>query len=196
MYQRRDFYRHARYVHGWLSAFAFLILMFFALTGLFLNNPNWFESAKDENTVTVSMTPDLLAKVKGQENPSTDILNFVRAEHTLVGRFQSSEVLDGEVMIRLESPAGSTDVWAMLDTGEIEVSSKPASTVSLINDLHRGKNAGTAWSWLIDISAITILILSIAGFILFLSIKSRLLTHLLLTAASLAVLILFIWIAV
>ena len=123
-------------------------------------------------------------------------MNFVRAEHTLVGRFQSSEVLDGEVMIRLESPAGSTDVWAMLDTGEIEVSSKPASTVSLINDLHRGKNAGTAWSWLIDISAITILILSIAGFILFLSIKSRLLTHLLLTAASLAVLILFIWIAV
>lgn len=196
MYQRRDFYRHARYVHGWLSAFAFLILMFFALTGLFLNNPNWFEPAKDENTVTVSMTPDLLAKVKGQENPSTDILNFVRAEHTLVGRFQSSEVLDGEVMIRLESPAGSTDVWAMLDTGEIEVSSKPASTVSLINDLHRGKNAGTAWSWLIDISAITILILSIAGFILFLSIKSRLLTHLLLTAVSLAVLILFIWIAV
>lgn len=196
MYQRRDFYRHARYVHGWLSAFAFLILMFFALTGLFLNNPNWFEPAKDENTVTVSMTPDLLAKVKGQENPSTDILNFVRAEHTLVGRFQSSEVLDGEVMIRLESPAGSTDVWAMLDTGEIEVSSKPASTVSLINDLHRGKNAGTAWSWLIDISAITILILSIAGFILFLSIKSRLLTHLLLTAASLAVFILFVWIAV
>lgn len=196
MYQRRDFYRHARYVHGWLSAFAFLILMFFALTGLFLNNPDWFEPAKDENTVTVSMTPELLAKVKGQENPSTDILNFVRAEHALVGRYQSSEVLDGEVMIRLESPAGSTDVWAMLDTGEIEVSSKPASTVSLINDLHRGKNAGTAWSWLIDISAITILILSIAGFILFLSIKSRLLTHLLLTAASLAVLILFIWIAV
>ena len=196
MYQRRDFYRHARYVHGWLSAFAFLILMFFALTGLFLNNSDWFEPAKDENTVTVSMTPELLAKVKGQENPSTDILNFVRAEHALVGRFQSSEVLDGEVMIRLESPAGSTDVWAMLDTGEIEVSSKPASTVSLINDLHRGKNAGTAWSWLIDISAITILILSIAGFILFLSIKSRLLTHLLLTAASLAVLILLIWIAV
>ena len=196
MYQRRDFYRHARYVHGWLSAFAFLILMFFALTGLFLNNPDWFEPAKDENTVTVNMTPELIAKVKGQENPSTDILNFVRVEHALVGRFQSSEVLDGEVMIRLESPAGSTDVWAMLDTGEIEVSSKPASTVSLINDLHRGKNAGTAWSWLIDISAITILILSIAGFILFLSIKSRLLTHLLLTAASLAVLILFIWIAV
>ncbi len=196
MYQRRDFYRHARYVHGWLSAFAFLILIFFALTGLFLNNPSWFEPAKDENTVTVTMSPELISKAKAQENPSTDILNFVRTKQPVVGRFQSSEVMDNEVMIRLESPAGSTDVWAMLDTGEIEVTTKPASTVSLINDLHRGKNSGTAWSWLIDISAIVILFLSIAGFILFLSIKSRLLTHLLLTATSLAVLILLIWTAV
>ncbi|OTG79707.1 hypothetical protein B9T33_11240 [Acinetobacter sp. ANC 5054] len=196
MYQRRDFYRHARYVHGWLSAFAFLILIFFALTGLFLNNPSWFEPAKDENTVTVTMSPELISKAKAQENPSTEILNFVRAKQPVVGRFQSSEVMDNEVMIRLESPAGSTDVWAMLDTGEIEVTTKPASTVSLINDLHRGKNSGTAWSWLIDISAIVILFLSIAGFILFLSIKSRLLTHLLLTATSLAVLILLIWTAV
>ena len=196
MYQRRDFYRHARYVHGWLSAFAFLILMFFALTGLLLNNPNWFEPAKDENTVTVTLSPELLDKLRAQENPSTDILNFVRTKQDIVGRYQSSEVMDTEVMIRLESPAGSTDVWAMLDTGEVEISTKPASTVSLINDLHRGKNAGTAWSWLIDISAIVILILSIAGFILFLSIKSRLMTHLLLTAISLAVFILLIWIAV
>ncbi|MCL6247984.1 PepSY-associated TM helix domain-containing protein [Acinetobacter sp. ANC 4945] len=196
MYQRRDFYRHARYVHGWLSAFAFLILMFFALTGLLLNNTDWFEPAKDENTVTVTLAPELLEKLRAQENPSTDILNFVRTKQDIVGRYQSSEVMDTEVMIRLESPAGSTDVWAMLDTGEVEISTKPASTVSLINDLHRGKNAGTAWSWLIDISAIVILILSIAGFILFLSIKSRLMTHLLLTAISLAVFILLIWTAV
>ena len=196
MYQRRDFYRHARYVHGWLSAFAFLILMFFALTGLLLNNTDWFEPAKDENTVTVTLSPELLEKLRAQENPSTDILNFVRTKQDIVGRYQSSEVMDTEVMVRLESPAGSTDVWAMLDTGEVEISTKPASTVSLINDLHRGKNAGTAWSWLIDISAIVILILSIAGFILFLSIKSRLMPHLLLTAISLAVFILLIWTAV
>ena len=50
MYQRRDFYRHSRYVHGWLSAFAFLTLLYFSVTGLLLNHPEWFEPAKTEQT--------------------------------------------------------------------------------------------------------------------------------------------------
>ena len=196
MYQRRDFYRHARYVHGWLSAFAFIVLVFFSLTGLFLNHPEWFDPAKEEKTVKIQLPENLLQAAQKQENPSNALLDYIRQKETVVGRYQSSEVLDGEVMIRLESPAGSTDIWALLDTGEVEITQKPASAVSLINDLHRGKNSGTAWRWLIDISAVLILALSLAGYILFLSIKSRLVTHLLLTAASLAVLIALIWSAV
>ena len=120
----------------------------------------------------------------------------MRQQQNVVGRYQSSEVMDNEVMIRLESPAGATDIWVMADTGETEITQKPASTVSMLNDLHRGKNSGLAWSWLIDISAIIVIALSLVGYILFLSIKTRLVTHLVLTAASLALIILLIWSAV
>lgn len=196
MYQRRDFYRHARYVHGWLSAFAFLVLVFFSATGLLLNHPDWFEPAKDETTETITLPDSLLKTIKQKENPSDEILAYIRQQHDLVGRYKSSEVMDGEVMIHLESPAGSSDVWVMLDNGEAEITQKPASTVSLLNELHRGKNASVSWSWLIDISAILILLMSIAGYILFLSIKTRLVTHLTLTAVSIALLILLIWSAI
>ena len=113
-----------------------------------------------------------------------------------MGRYRSSEVLDDEVMIRLESPAGTTDISVLLDTGDAEITQKSATLVSVLNDLHRGKNVGTSWHWLIDISAILILLLSLAGYILFLSIKTRLVAHLLLTAASLVVLILLVWCAI
>jgi uncharacterized protein len=196
VYQRRDFYRHARYVHGWLSAFAFIALFFFSLTGLFLNHPDWFEASQDEQVQQISLPQNISETWMQQENPTESILSYVRQQHAVIGRYKSSEVMDSEVMIRLESPAGSTDIWAMLDMGELEVTTKPASTMTLIQDLHRGKNAGTSWSWFIDISAIVILLLSIAGFILFLTVKTRLLTHLLLTTASIAVLILLIWLAV
>lgn len=196
MYQKRDFYRHARYVHGWLSAFAFLALFFFSLTGLLLNHPDWFEPATEETTTVIQLPQDVLKTLQDKENPSDEILNYVREQHDLVGRFKSSEVLDGEVMIHLESPAGTSDVWAMLDNGEVEIIQKPASTVSLLNELHRGKNSSASWSWFIDISAILILILSIAGYILFLSIKTRLVTHLTLTAVSIALLIWLIYLAV
>ena len=196
MYQRRDFYRHSRYVHGWLSAFAFLTLLFFSVTGLLLNHPEWFEPAKTEQTTQLILPESILKSIKQQENPSDTILNYVRQQQNVVGRYQSSEVLDNEVMIRLESPAGATDIWVMADTGETEITQKPASTVSMLNDLHRGKNSGLAWSWLIDISAIIVIALSLVGYILFLSIKTRLVTHLVLTAASLALIILLIWSAV
>ncbi|MBO6151617.1 PepSY-associated TM helix domain-containing protein [Acinetobacter sp.] len=196
MYQRRDFYRHSRYVHGWLSAFAFLTLLFFSVTGLLLNHPEWFEPAKTEETTQLILPESVLKSIKQQENPSDTILNYVRQQQNVVGRYQSSEVMDNEVMIRLESPAGATDIWVMADTGETEITQKPASTVSMLNDLHRGKNSGLAWSWLIDISAIIVIALSLVGYILFLSIKTRLVTHLVLTAASLALIILLIWSAV
>jgi hypothetical protein len=196
VYQRRDFYRHSRYVHGWLSAFAFLTLLFFSVTGLLLNHPEWFEPAKTEQTTQLILPESVLKSIKQQENPSDTILNYVRQQQNVVGRYQSSEVLDNEVMIRLESPAGATDIWVMADTGETEITQKPASTVSMLNDLHRGKNSGLAWSWLIDISAIIVIALSLVGYILFLSIKTRLVTHLVLTAVSLALIILLIWSAV
>ena len=196
MYQRRDFYRHSRYVHGWLSAFAFLTLLFFSVTGLLLNHPEWFEPAKTEQTTQLILPESILKSIKQQENPSDAILNYVRQQQNVVGRYQSSEVMDNEVMIRLESPAGATDIWVMADTGETEITQKPASTVSMLNDLHRGKNSGLAWSWLIDISAIIVIALSLVGYILFLSIKTRLVTHLMLTAVSLALIILLIWSAV
>ena len=140
MYQRRDFYRHSRYVHGWLSAFAFLTLLFFSVTGLLLNHPEWFEPAKTEQTTQLILPESVLKSIKQQENPSDTILNYVRQQQNVVGRYQSSEVMDNEVMIRLESPAGATDIWVMADTGETEITQKPASTVSMLNDLHRGKN--------------------------------------------------------
>ncbi|MFD1437498.1 hypothetical protein HLH14_15115 [Acinetobacter sp. ANC 4282] len=196
MYQRRDFYRHARYVHGWLSAFAFITLLFFSVTGLLLNHPEWFEPAKTEETTKLTLPASVLKSIEQQENPSDTILNYVRQQQNLVGRYQSSEVMDNEVMIRLESPAGATDIFVTTDTGETEITQKPASTVSMLNDLHRGKNSGLGWSWLIDISAIIYIVLSLVGYILFLSIKTRLVTHLVLTAVSLAMIILLIWSAV
>lgn len=195
-YQRRDFYRHSRYVHGWLSAFAFLVLMFFAATGLLLNHPEWFDGKTVEQTHTLPLPTRLAQQIATLENPSDVILQHVRQQHPLIGRYQSSEVMEGEVMIRLESPAGSTDVWVNTMDQQIEITQKPASVVGMLNDLHRGKQVSDAWRWLIDVSAVIIMLLSVAGFVLFLTIKSRLLTHLALTAGSIVVLMLLMWSAV
>lgn len=195
-YRRSDFYRQSRSLHAWLSAFAFLVLMFFSLTGLLLNHPEWFESNTASKEVSLQLSSDQLAQVQALENPADWLLQTVRAETNVVGRFKSAELFDDEAMIRLVSPSGSTDISVLLDSGEIAITTEQATTVSLLNDLHRGKEVGEWWSWLIDISAVIILLLSVAGYVLFFSLKTRKVTSLWLTASSLLIIVVIGWISV
>ena len=47
-----EFYRQSRLWHGYLSAFAFIALIFFSVTGLLLNHPEWLkrEDARPQET--------------------------------------------------------------------------------------------------------------------------------------------------
>jgi hypothetical protein len=42
-----------------------------------------------------------------------------------------------------------------------------------MNDLHKGRDTGTAWSWVIDVSAIFLVLISLSGLILLLFIKKK-----------------------
>jgi hypothetical protein len=68
--------------------------------------------------------------------------------------------------------------------------------MAIIQDLHRGKNSGSAWRWVIDLSAWIVLGLSLIGYVLFFSLRFRLKTSLILTAVSLAVLVGIAWLFV
>ena len=184
---KAEIYRQSRTWHGYLSAFAFLTLIFFAITGLLLNHPEWFE-AKDEQPSkdrTIQLAPADVAAAQKAADPSRALTELVRKQQPLIGAYQSGEVIDTEAMIRLEGPKGSSDIIVDLSTGSAEVSVKKASFVDTINELHRGKNSGAAWKAVIDISAILILALSIIGYVLFFSLRFRLRTSLILTVVSL-----------
>jgi len=194
--RKSDFYRYARHVHAWLSAFAFLALIFFAGTGLFLNNADWFASNPDEVNFQIKLTPVVLAKAQSLENPAPLLLDVIRKQssQSLSGAFKSSDLVDGALDMRLEGAKGHTDISVALDTGLTEITVKPQSVLDTLKNLHKGKNVGTVWKLIIDISAILILILSIAGYILFFSLRKRKAISLWLTGLCFVSLIsAFIW---
>lgn len=184
---KAEVYRQSRTWHGYLSAFAFLTLIFFAVTGLILNHPEWIEARGDlpSTTATVQIAPADLAAAKAAKDPSRALAEEVGRHTPLIGAYQSGEVIDEEAMIRLEGPKGSSDIAVDLAGGKAEVTTTRARLIDTLNELHRGKNASAAWKAVIDISAILILALSIIGYVLFFSLRFRLKTSLILTAVSL-----------
>jgi hypothetical protein len=184
-----NFYRQCRLWHGYLSAFAFIALMFFSLTGILLNHPEWLrqgESAPLETGLKLR-GGDIAAALKQGDAPLA-LAKLIEGRDGIRGAYTSGEIDGEEAFLRFDGVTGNTSVTLDLASGEGEAVQRKSDAVTIINDLHRGKNAGQAWKLLIDIVSLLFLALSLIGYILFFSLRYRLTQTLLLTGISLAAL--------
>lgn len=178
-------YRQCRIWHGYLSAFAFAALLFFSTTGLILNHPEWFASdAPPLEESTFTLTQAQLKQLRDAETPG-DILARFAAEHaTLYGDYKDGTVAGDQIFVRLQGARGSSDIRATTTDGSVAVVSEAATTIAVMNALHRGETAGRVWRLSIDVMAIVMIVVALAGYAIFLSMSGKLRTALLISAAS------------
>lgn len=184
-----ELYRQCRKWHAYLSAFAFLALIFFSATGLLLNHPDWFVGERSEPEQGTAVIPrDVLASALRAPDVPRALADAVGQQIALRGAFASGEVQDSTAMIRMDGATGTSDVTVDLTSGRVELSIERADVISILNELHRGTKSGAVWRALIDAVALLVLALSIVGYVLFFSLRFRLRTSLVLTGTSLLVL--------
>ncbi len=181
------FYTQCRLWHGYLSAFAFLLLIFFSASGILLNHPDWLVGeAPAAQTKTAKIDAAPLAAARKNADPGPVLAMLAAARLPLLGAYSSADIDDHQAVLRFEGIKGASSVTIDLTSGQTQARLQKADTITMLNDLHRGKNAGAAWQALIDIAGVLVLVLSLVGYILFFSMRFRLRTSLLLTAASMA----------
>ncbi len=184
------FFRWSRWLHGYLSAFAFLSLMFFSATGLVLNHQDWLDRLQPKDVMSVTMVDAApLAAATRLTDPGPALAKAVAAKAPLLGAYKSAEIADGEALIRLEGTKGTSDIAVDLATGKVEIMLSRRPLLMTLDELHKGRDAGAAWKLGIDISAVLFLVLSVIGYLLFFSLRLRLKTSLLVTAASILLMV-------
>ena len=69
---------------------------------------------------------------------------------------------------RLSLPRAGGDAWLSIDlaSGDIEYERTDRGWISYLNDLHKGRNTGLAWSWFLDVFAVACLVFSLTGLVL------------------------------
>lgn len=184
-FSKQDFYRYCRLVHGWLSAFAFLILCLFSVTGLLLNHPDWpITQAPQAIEEKFTLTQAELERLGNAEEPERELVAIAAEKVPLRGAISGGNEVGNEIFVRMQGVRGLSDLRANLVTGNVQVIVEPAPPVAILNELHRGERAGNVWRVFIDVVAILLIVLSLVGYLIFLSLKFRLRTALLLTGAS------------
>lgn len=180
-----DVYRWVRDWHGYLSAFAFLALIFFAGTGVLLNHPGLLQGAPPPAVEgEFTLTANEIAAVRGAAEPGRVLAGLAGRHAELAGAYRSGEVAGDDVFVNLQGVRGRSDVTGNLATGKVSVHVEREDAVGVANGLHRGEHAGEAWRFFIDAIAGVLIAMSVLGLILFFTLRFRLRTALVLLGAS------------
>ena len=167
--KNRAFWLKHLYRWHWISSAACLIgMLLFASTGITLNNSSHIESLPVVAKKSATIPAALLNQVKA--TPSSDNAALPKATADWLSDAIGTELAgvpgewsDAEVYLSLPRPGG--DAWLVIDreSGEVSYERTDRGWVSYFNDLHKGRNTGTAWSWFLDIFSITALVFCITG---------------------------------
>lgn len=171
--QRRAYWLKTLHQWHWISSALCLIgLLLFAVTGITLNHASQIESKPQ----VTQRRAELPAALKALVGPSAGapsgkagrplpepVKAWVAAELGVETAGRAAEWSDEEVYLSMPRPGG--DAWLRItrEDGELEYERTDRGWVSYLNDLHKGRHTGVAWSWFIDLFAVACLVFAITG---------------------------------
>ena len=163
----------------WISSAICLIgMLLFAVTGFTLNHAGQIEAKPKVETREAQLPADLLEKLQqahkqSAQAASKDVVNLpADIEAWLAQQIKVSakgfavEWSEEEAYVPLPRPGG--DAWLRVDMndGAVEYETTDRGWISYLNDLHKGRHAGAAWSLFIDLFAIGCLVFCITGLLI------------------------------
>ena len=180
--QRRGFWLRTLHQWHWISSAVCLIgMLLFSITGITLNHASKIEAKPQIDNRAVELPATLLAglgdRMEGNAPLPSATADWLGEQLSVSIGKRQAEWSEEEIYLSMPSPGA--DAWLNIDrsSGAVEFESTDRGWVSYLNDLHKGRNAGAAWSWFLDIFALACLVFCITGlFLLQLHAKQRRMT--------------------
>lgn len=154
------------HIYSAMPVLAFMV--FFAITGFYLNHPE-FESSKVEKSSQTLALPTWSRGLddweKNYQRHSLRLLHWLDIEHNIRGVDFNIEwdEFDALLIINLSGPNGSTLVEISTEDQEALVDTRRLSMLATLNNVHRAKHVTGLWRYVSDLSAICMLIFCFTG---------------------------------
>jgi hypothetical protein len=158
-----------RTLHVYLTMLGLGVMLFFGITGFTVNHEDWFGATRPVVSDSSGQTPvELLAKGDGLR-----IVEHLRSTFHVAGAMTDFADDGGKFSISFKDPGQLWEIEIEKSTGKTSVHNESYNFTAIINNLHRGRYAGPAWSWIIDFSACFIALACLTGIVLWLALPQR-----------------------
>lgn len=155
----------------WISSAICLVgMLLFSVTGITLNHAAQIKAKPEIVTLEAEVPADVIKQIHfpNEEKavlPDALIDWLAQTQDIPVGN-QLAEWSEDEIYLSLPRPGG--DTWLSIDlaNGELVYEVTERGWISYLNDLHKGRNTGVAWSWFIDVFAVFCIVFCITGLLL------------------------------
>jgi hypothetical protein len=187
----------SRWLHIYLSMFCFVIVLFFSVTGLTLNHVEWFDGKEVEKKISGKVPVAWVQNPDTSQIKKLEIVELLRKNYAIKGYVSDFLIRDEECSVSFKGPGYSADAFIDRKDGQFQLTELQLGLVAVLNDLHKGRDTGSTWSWLIDASAIFLTLISLSGLVMLLFLKKKKLsgTVVAIVGGIVACLIYFIWVA-
>ncbi len=175
-----------RWLHIYLSMFSLGVVLFFSVTGITLNHPDWFFSEAESQREAQGEIKSSWLRAELPTPAATDagnqpdrqvskleIVEHLRSTHSIHGALADFRVDDGECVVSFKGPGYAADAFIDRDSGHYRLTETYHGFIAVINDLHKGRDTGPVWSVLIDVSAALMTFISLTGLVLLFYLKLR-----------------------
>ncbi len=161
----------------WISAATALTgLLLFSITGITLNHAASIEASPKvttrEQTLPEAMRATLIAmaksavEAKGSPALPDAVRRWIAKEFSADTRDREIEWSADEVYVALPRPGGDAWLRISLPDGAVVQEVTTRGWISYLNDLHKGRHTGTAWTWFIDAFAVACLLFATTGLLI------------------------------
>lgn len=184
----------SRWLHIYLSMLSFAIVFFFAVTGLTLNHTEWFSDQQSTIQVKGKVEEKWVKTSNDESVEKLEIVEFLRKNHHIQASLSDFRIDESQCTASFKGPGYAADTFINRENGEYDLTENRMGFIAVINDLHKGRDSGKAWSLLIDASAISMSLVSLTGMALIFFLKRRRVSGLVMTVIGTIASYLVYWI--
>jgi hypothetical protein len=148
-----------RWLHIYTSMVSLVAVLFFAATGVTLNHPDWLAA---ESTRELQGTlPATWKTATGVDWLVVD--EYLRTTQGVHGTVSDHSADNDQASITFKAPGYGADCFIKVADGTYRMTISYQGAIGVLNDLHRGRDAGRSWGWMIDAIGYFLVFLSLTG---------------------------------
>ncbi len=152
---------------------SFFVVLFFSITGITLNHAELFQSSVINNTTSGSIDSTWTNSPDSLTIDKLRISEYFRNKLHAQGAINDFHIDLHQISFAFKGPGYEASVIINRKNGKYQFDETSYGLIGMLNDLHKGRDTGSAWAWFIDISAIFLILVSISGITLLFFLKKK-----------------------